>query len=138
MVYISTNNEIQSVLEAKKKKYVFNSFWLNLGGDINNSQRLIKKYFDRVSYANKHFTTFKEGWKTDKGMIYIVYGKPNNIIQNLNSERWIYIGKRNQIQFDFNSKKNIFSDKHSQLNRHTNLQRSWYKQVEKWRIGKID
>jgi len=39
------------------------------------------EYFNRVDYAQQKFAALsqKEGWKTDRGRVYIVYGKPNEI-----------------------------------------------------------
>jgi GWxTD domain-containing protein len=39
------------------------------------------EYFNRVDYAQQKFAGLsqKEGWKTDRGRVYIVYGKPNEI-----------------------------------------------------------
>ena len=38
------------------------------------AKSLIAIYYNRIQNANLHFTTFKEGWKTDRGMIYVVFG----------------------------------------------------------------
>jgi GWxTD domain-containing protein len=35
--------------------------------------------YARISYANEHFAAGKPGWMTDRGHIYIAYGKPDDI-----------------------------------------------------------
>lgn len=52
------------------------------------SQYLTKKeYFSRLDFANKNFKSdFREGWKTDRGRIYALYGKYDEI------ERFPYEG----------------------------------------------
>lgn len=35
--------------------------------------------YARIAYANEHFAAGKPGWMTDRGHIYIAYGKPDNI-----------------------------------------------------------
>jgi len=37
------------------------------------------QYYERVAYANEHFTSGKPGWMTDRGRIYIKFGKPDEI-----------------------------------------------------------
>ncbi|MBI2633346.1 MAG: GWxTD domain-containing protein [Parcubacteria group bacterium] len=41
---------------------------------------LMTEYYRRVSYANDHYTVFKKlGWKSDRGMIYIILGPPDEV-----------------------------------------------------------
>lgn len=37
------------------------------------------EHYARIEYANEHFAAGKPGWMTDRGHIYIAYGKPDNI-----------------------------------------------------------
>jgi len=36
-------------------------------------------YYARIAYANEHFSAGVPGWRTDRGRIYIVYGKPDEV-----------------------------------------------------------
>jgi len=36
-------------------------------------------YYERIAYANEHFSSGRPGYKTDRGRIYIKYGKPDDI-----------------------------------------------------------
>jgi hypothetical protein len=56
----------------------------------------------RVSYVNDHFLTGIPGWKTDRGYVYIIHGKPDNIekgrgnfgeLKSVLFEEWAY-GRR--------------------------------------------
>lgn len=38
-----------------------------------------EQYYERVAYANEHFTSGMPGWKTDRGRIYIAWGKPDSV-----------------------------------------------------------
>ena len=38
-----------------------------------------EEYYQRIAYANEHFTSGIPGWKTDRGRIYIRWGKPDEI-----------------------------------------------------------
>lgn len=38
-----------------------------------------EEHYRRIAYANEHFAAGIPGWKTDRGRIYIMYGKPDTI-----------------------------------------------------------
>lgn len=38
-----------------------------------------EEFYERIAYANENFTSGKPGWKTDRGRIYIKWGKPDSI-----------------------------------------------------------
>lgn len=38
-----------------------------------------EEYYERIAYANEHFTSGIPGWKTDRGRIYIRWGKPDSV-----------------------------------------------------------
>jgi len=38
-----------------------------------------EEHYRRIQYANEHYAAGLPGWKTDRGRIYIMYGKPDSI-----------------------------------------------------------
>jgi len=38
-----------------------------------------EEYYRRIEYANAHFSVVSPGWKSDRGRIYILYGRPDEI-----------------------------------------------------------
>ncbi len=50
------------------------------------------------------FTSYKEGWKTDKGMIFIVLGPPDKVQRSKDREVWTYDqrGNAQNVNFTFN------------------------------------
>lgn len=40
-----------------------------------------EEYYRRIAYSNAHFATSRQGWQSDRGHIYIVYGPPDGIRQ---------------------------------------------------------
>ena len=38
-----------------------------------------EEHYRRIAYANEHFAAGIPGWRTDRGRIYIMYGKPDSI-----------------------------------------------------------
>jgi len=46
-----------------------------------------RDYMARIQYANENFSTLRrEGWHTDRGRVYIIYGKPNYVESHPNEE----------------------------------------------------
>ncbi len=83
LLYIATGEELSKIKNAPtdelKEKY-FIEFWR--GKDTNpytHKNEYMGDYYKRIDIANERYTHWIDGWKTDMGMIYIVYGEPNNI-----------------------------------------------------------
>ena len=71
-------------------------YWLGKAASKERARSLIRTYYSRVELANKLFTCHLEGWKTDRGLISIIFGPPTYISNNRNSEVWSY-GDDNNI-----------------------------------------
>jgi len=83
MVYIASPQELNKIKEASsndEKLKAFLDFWKKKDPSPNNEENeVFDEYFRRVNYANENFSNYNEGWKTDRGMVYIILGTPNNI-----------------------------------------------------------
>lgn len=66
-----------SSLDAKKK-FLLN-FWKERDADLRTPENEFRQvYMGRVQHANDTFQSgFKEGWKSDRGRVYIMYGPPD-------------------------------------------------------------
>ncbi len=140
VLYVSTSSEMNELNATTDAKKSFDKYWLGLmSGNEEVAKRAIRAYFNRVEEANNLFTTYKEGWKTDKGMIYIVLGPPDRVQRSRDREVWVYNRRANvsEINFTFNRKPNQFVDDHYELVRYAEYQPVWYPIVEAWRTGAI-
>lgn len=140
LLYMSTNNEINEIKKAEDYKKALDKYWLTLmNGNAPLAQQSIRSFYGRVEEANQLFTTYKEGWKTDKGMIYIVLGPPDKVQRSKDREVWTYDqrGNAQNVNFTFNRKNNQFVDDHYELVRYAEYQPIWYPVVEAWRNGSI-
>jgi len=83
MAYIATSDERDEMLDTEnfeEKMQKFKAFWKNKDPSPTTTQNeVLREYFRRISYANKNFKHYFDGWKTDMGMIYIVLGPPDNV-----------------------------------------------------------
>ncbi len=133
--YLTSKNEYNKIIIQQDKKMAIDEFWLNTAGNKIRGRELIKKFYNRVQDANIYFTSYMEGWKTDRGLIYIIYGNPNIVYRNAYSETWIYGEEFNNmsISFVFNKRENPFTDNDFVLTRSPVFKDSWYNAVDVWR-----
>jgi GWxTD domain-containing protein len=55
-------------------------FWHDRDPDPDTEENEYREqYYERRTYANEHFSSGKPGWMTDRGRIYIKFGKPDEI-----------------------------------------------------------
>jgi hypothetical protein len=65
----------------------------------------MEEYFARVDYANEKFKSRRDGWKTDMGMVFIIFGNPDYVDRHpfeLGSqpyEIWDYYGVNRRFIF---------------------------------------
>lgn len=82
MFYITNKKEMKRLKEAKpeERKKVWNEFWTEKDPIPETPENeTSEEYFERVDYANKNFSSFRKGWKSDMGRIYIIYGPADEI-----------------------------------------------------------
>ncbi|MEZ0485349.1 GWxTD domain-containing protein [Fibrella aquatica] len=140
LLYMSTGTEIAELNNTKEAKKALDRYWLSLmAGNEDVAKKAISAYYNRVEDANQLFTTYKEGWKTDKGMIYIILGSPDRVQRSRDREVWVYNRRSNlsEVNFTFNRKQNQFVEDHYELVRYSEYQPIWYPIVEAWRTGAI-
>lgn len=124
---------------GKYTKLYVDNFWLDRANNMERSRVLIKLFYNRVFFANVYFTSYVEGWRTDRGMIYIIYGLPNYIYKSGEEERWIYHPDQMGpgITFYFEYQPSPFSLNHFVLNREKVKSSEWDKMIELWNSGEI-
>ena len=119
------------------QKKAFSDFWINLLKSKTLASKSIQLYYQRVKEANTYFSNHKIGWKTDQGMIYILFGPPEEVERKENEEIWSYGTFEGKIKFTFAKLPNLFVQHHYQLERKKSLSKHWFNAVQKWRRGNI-
>ena len=139
LFYLSTLAEYRDLRNQSNRKLAVDNFWLRIGNSVEKSRELIRVYYNRVVYSNLYFTSNKEGWKTDQGMIFILFGPPNRIQMTGKGERWYYFAKRKTklVEFRFNRQPDAFSHQHLVWMKTTDSQLYWNQAVRSWRNGKV-
>lgn len=108
MRYILHDDEWKKLSKSKNtdKETLFLEYWESRDPTPETSDNeVMNEYFSRVSYSNINFKSYLPGWKTDMGMIYILFGPPDDLeiyndpLSRIYSQRWHYY--RINKYFDF-------------------------------------
>jgi GWxTD domain-containing protein len=83
LIYIANPDEIDYMEDGKdeeEKSKRFLDYWKSKDpspGNVENE--VFQEYFGRVNFANEQFSHYRKGWQTDRGMVFIILGPPNNV-----------------------------------------------------------
>lgn len=104
LYYLMSEKEYENLMAIQDNdslKQAVDRFWLKNLNNKNRARQVIQMYYQRVEEANKQFSNFKEGWKTDLGMVYILFGPPWYVDQSLNRMRWSYSYNRDDPEYNY-------------------------------------
>ena len=80
---IITDEELDAYNKLKtdeERDNFIGEFWRRRDPSPDTEENEYKdEYYERIAYANEHFSSGKPGWLTDRGRIYVKWGKPNEI-----------------------------------------------------------
>ena len=81
--YIITDEEraaFKQLSNDEERDNFIEAFWARRDPTPDTVENEFKEeHYARIAYANEHFAAGIPGWKTDRGRIYIMYGKPDEI-----------------------------------------------------------
>ncbi|MEO8649543.1 MAG: GWxTD domain-containing protein [Acidobacteriota bacterium] len=83
VAYIITKDEkkaFQALATDEERENFIENFWRRRDPNPDTEENEYREeYYERIAYSNEHFTSGIPGWKTDRGRIYIAWGKPDSI-----------------------------------------------------------
>lgn len=83
VAYIITPQErdaFKKLQTDEERENFIELFWRRRDPDPDTDENEYREeYYERIAYANEHFTSGIPGWKTDRGRIYIMWGKPDEV-----------------------------------------------------------
>jgi GWxTD domain-containing protein len=81
--YIISDEErkaFKNLSNDEEREAFIENFWLRRNPNPDSPENEFRdEHYRRIQYANDHFAAGKPGWKTDRGHIYIAFGKPDSI-----------------------------------------------------------
>jgi GWxTD domain-containing protein len=83
VAFIITKDEkraFQALTTDEERENFIENFWRRRDPNPDTEENEYREeYYERIAYANEHFTSGIPGWKTDRGRIYIAWGKPDSV-----------------------------------------------------------
>ena len=83
VAYIITDQErnaFKNLTNDEEREAFIEAFWQRRNPNPDSPENEFREeHYRRIAYANEHFSAGKPGWKTDRGRIYIMWGKPDDI-----------------------------------------------------------
>ncbi len=83
VVWIITDEEraaFKQLSNDEERDNFIEAFWQRRDPTPDTEENEYKEeHYQRIAYANEHFAAGVPGWKTDRGRMYIVFGKPDEI-----------------------------------------------------------
>lgn len=83
LIYIASDDQLRKIEDAKtqeERQKRFIEFWKSKDPSPNTPKNeLMTEYYLRIQTANERYSHYIDGWKTDMGMVYIIYGEPNTV-----------------------------------------------------------
>jgi GWxTD domain-containing protein len=81
--YLITDDEkkaFKALATDEERENFIEMFWRRRDPNPDTEENEFREqYYERIAYANEHFTSGIPGWKTDRGRVYIAHGKPDSI-----------------------------------------------------------
>jgi len=135
LLYVTTSDEFNEIGKAGNDKAKFDKVILDVTGDRERAKNFMRSYFRRVELANKYFTSYKHGWKTDRGMIYLIFGLPDEVSLNDGTETWFY--KTSRTRFTFVKRGSVYDPEHYVLLRDKRFAETWFSTIDLWRKSRF-
>jgi GWxTD domain-containing protein len=135
VVYVSTKDEYDQLINARGDKVKFDKVIIDMTSSTDRARTFMRNYFRRVELANHYFTSYKEGWKTDQGMIYLIFGLPDEVSRDEGKEIWYY--KSTGTRFTFMKTGSVYDPDYYVLLRDKKFAAAWYSTIDLRRKGQF-
>jgi len=135
LILVTTPDEFDELSTSKGEKAKFDKTILNITGDKDRARVFMRNFFRNVELANIFFSSYKEGWKTDRGMLYLIFGLPDEVSKNAGNEIWTY--KNRNTRFTFVKSGSVYDPENYVLLRDQQLKDSWLNVVDLWRKARF-
>ena len=90
--YIISQAERRAFLQLQtneEREQFIEQFWQRRNPDPDSADNPVKEeHYRRIAYANEHFASGMPGWRSDRGRMYIIWGKPDSLETHTLGETW--------------------------------------------------
>jgi len=90
VTYILSGDERKGFLQLQtneEREQYIEAFWQRRNPDQDSPENVFKEeHYRRIAYANEHFGAGVQGWRTDRGRMYITWGPPTSKESHVNGD----------------------------------------------------
>ena len=106
-ILLEEEKEIWEELDDDEERRRFVAwFWDRRDDDLRDRLNMAKYgFYSRVAEANQRFTDLPRGWRTDRGRVWLMFGRPTTIRSDFEDENttWNYFAPGLQQELGFNN-----------------------------------
>jgi len=135
LIYLTTAEEQRDLKNVNNEKSKFDKVIIGITKDTERAKIFMRNYYQRIEQANRLFTGYKEGWKSDMGMIYTIFGVPSEVSRTTTNEIWFYEGIK--TKFIFYRSGSVFAPYNWFLQRDNSFSQAWFSSIDLWRKGRF-
>ena len=144
LAYLMKESEYKAMMkltDPEEMRRTVDLFWLENLGDTRSATEAMQIFYGNVEDANLLFSNFKEGWKTDMGKVYVLFGAPVFTQRSVNRNFWFYTITRSPAYTFVFYRPNTFDPRlpydHFVLQRRRLYDEVEYRRVQDWLNGNI-
>ena len=143
--YIAYPREREFIAQGttpRERRRRFDAFWGGLVSDRRVATNLLRQYYERIEEANVLFSSYKTGWKTDRGMLYVILGAPDYVEETFEGQVWHYGYDPQDPAGSYVFERVVAFDGadafgHYVLVRQPIYERAWTQAIARWRRGVV-
>lgn len=135
LILVTTPEEYKDLTNSQGEKSKFDKVILNICGDKDRAKNFMKNFFHNIELSNIYFSSYKEGWKTDRGMLYLIFGLPDEVSKNSGNEIWTY--RNLNLKFTFVKSGSVYDPENYILLRDKKFTDPWFSTIDLWRKGRF-
>ena len=83
VLYLITDEEksiFKKLSSDEERESFVAQFWARRNPDQRSPYNIFKEeHYRRIAYTNQHYTSGIPGWRSDRGRVYIMYGRPDQL-----------------------------------------------------------
>lgn len=139
LAIIAQTGEMEKIRSETNTKLAVDDFWLGRTDNPDRARELIRIFYNRAYIANYYFTNHQPGFRTDRGITFVLLGPPARVIRDLHTEKWIYFDKnyKNSTIYLFRNYPNALSPENFILRMDESKGEGLKKSINAWRTGQI-
>jgi len=106
--YIALQQEIEAFKrlgDTAERQAFIDWFWARRDADLSvDGNPFRQRFYERVAQANARYHGFPRGWRSDRGLLHVVLGRPDSVRPNMgqmiDTQVWTYytVGPRAEFQ----------------------------------------